>query len=283
LRTENRARLGPHDFVLAAHPGSGSSWIGTLLVELGLFYASGHEERLLDATSQRSEPWVEEGTAPAVGLVRPRLARAERARHLPSLHERDARHPSFREPVRVVLSNDSALGWKCERPVVLLVRDGRDALLSLYQHLVGFSGLQASFAEYLAGGGGAWPPPAHSWAVANLSWLDATPPERLLVLTFEGCRAEPLARFRELTSFLGTPRSDAELERAIAASSYDSMRRAEERALGPEAEAGSAPRFMRRGRIGEWREVYDAALLGRFAGLPRRALERFGYPTAEIP
>jgi hypothetical protein len=282
LRPENRAHLGPHDFVLAAHPGSGSSWIGTLLVELGLFYASGHEERLLDASSQRSEPWGDAATASAGGLERPRLARAERARHLPALYERDARHPTFRESIRVVLSNDSALGWKCERPVVLLVRDGRDALLSLHRHLVGFSGLQASFAEYMAGGGGAWPPPAHSWAVSNLSWLDATPPERLLVLTFEGCRADPLARFRELTEFLGAPRSDAELERAIAASSYDSMRRAEERALGVAAAAGDAPRFMRRGRIGEWREVYDAALLSRFAGLPRRALERFGYPAADI-
>ncbi len=281
MRRENRANLGPHDVVLFAHPGSGASWISTLLVQLGIFHASGHEERLLDTTSQRSQPWPTQAQAAQVNaLARPSLRPEQRARHLPLYAERDQVNPSYREPVRVILTNDSAFGWNCDRPVVLLVRDGRDTLLSLYHHLRGFSGLRADFEEYLAGGGGAWPLPAHSWAIANLSWLESVPSARLHVLGFEACRADPRARFGALLDFLGVARTMAELERAIEAASYDSMRRAEDRALGPQA---TGPRFMRRGLIGEWREAYDERLLARFSGLPRRALERFGYPTEGIP
>lgn len=164
---------------------------------------------------------------------------------------------------------------------MLLVRDGRDALLSLYHHLRSFSGLAASFDAFLAGNDGAWPRPAHAWAFVNMSWAASTPSERLHVLRFESARERPLEEFRALLAFLGAQRGDDELARAIEASSYASMRRAESRALG--TDGGEAPRFMRRGQVGEWRERYGPAQLEWFRGAPRVALERFGYATDGIP
>lgn len=291
MRQENRELLGPLDVVLAAHPGSGASWIGPLLVHLGVFYASGHEERLVDRTSQRTERWVEdeEHRLPGLAAATPPARAAasigieEQHRHLPALHERDRLNPTWREPWRVIKTNQSALGWTPPGKVVLLVRDGRDTLLSLYHNLRSFSGLDVALPEFLTGNGGAWLPPARSWAACVLSWPASTPPERLHVLCFETCRQRPREEFRALLAFLGIERDDAELERAIAASSYARMRQAESAAIAEHGETIGRGRILRRGEPGEWRTVFTPEMLRTFRGLPRRALERFGYPTDGIP
>lgn len=290
MRAENRALLGPADVVLAAHPGSGASWIGTLLVHLGIFYASGEDEQLEDARSQRTRAWLDAEQHRPAGEARaapdsapPRSFTAEQQQaRLPALRDRDRLNPVYREACRVIKTNQAAMGWSPPGRVLLVVRDGRDALLSLHQHLRDFSGLQADLHEYLEGGGGRWLAPPMSWAIACLSWLNALPQGRLHVLQFEACRAEPLAEFGALLAFLGIERSQAELEHAIAESSYARMRELEGAALEQHGERLGRGRIMRAGKVGGWREVYDARALASFAGLPRRALERFGYPTDGI-
>ena len=286
MREENRALLGPADVILAAHPGSGASWIATLLVHLGVFYASGHEERLLDRASQRTGGWLDDAEQrlpgqPASGA--PSVGVADRHEHLPALRRRHELEPSYREALRVVKSNDAPLAWAPDNKVLLLVRDGRDAVLSLYHYLRTFSGLDVPLLDYLTGNGGAWPLPALSWGFACQSWAGTTSAERLHVLRFESCRAEPLAEVRAMLRFLGVERDDAEIERALAASSYERMRRDESAAIERRGDAIGRGRIMRKGLVGEWREVYTDAMLRTFSGLPRRALERFGYPTDAVP
>ena len=288
MRPENRALLTATDVVLAAHPGSGASWIGTLLTELGVFYMSGHDELLVDRTSQRTGGWIEpdastNSSPSGHGIVRPTLSSSSRSRHLPALHGRDEAGRSYREPLRVVLSNQSALGGGHEGRVLLLVRDGRDAVLSLYHYLRSFSGLDVPLEAFLAGNEGAWPPPAQSWAVSNLSWAGATPTERLHVVRFEDARAQPLEVFGHMLAFLGVERDTDELERAIDAASYGSMRAREDRELAAAGEGSGTGRVMRRGQIGEWREVYTPDMLATFEGLGARALAHFGYPSAADP
>ncbi|MBI1381255.1 MAG: hypothetical protein GC161_09210 [Planctomycetaceae bacterium] len=277
MRPENRARLGANDVVLASHPGSGTHWIATLLVELGIFYASGHDELLLDRSTQRTGGWQgpsSDATPAGSGLSRPGLDPIERRRRLPQLARDGAASVSFREPLRVVLTNHSALGQAVEQPVVLLVRDGRDALLSLYHHLRSFGGLECDFGTFLEGNRGAWPPPAFSWGVSTWSWVGAIPSSRLFALRFEDARADPEGCFGRLLAFLGVERTQEELRRAIDASSYDAMRRREDEGAG-----GGTARVMRKGRVGEWRDVYDSEQLARFRGLPTRVLAHFGYPV----
>lgn len=277
MRPENRALLGPHDVVLASHPGSGTHWIATLLVELGIFYASGHDELLLDRHTQRTGGWLgpaSDGPPAGRGLSRPGLDPTERRRRLPQL-AREAPEPApFREPLRVVLTNHSALGQVIAQPVVLLVRDGRDTLLSLYHHLRSFGGLECDFGTFLEGNHGAWPPPAWSWGVSVWSWVGAIPSPRLFALRFEDARADPVGCFGRLLAFLGVERTPEEVRRAIEVSSYDAMRRREEEGAG-----GGTARVMRKGREGEWRDVYNGEQLARFRGLPTRVLAHFGYPV----
>lgn len=295
MRAENRELLGPRDVVLAAHPGSGASWIGTLLVHLGVFYASGEEELLADRESPRVRGVVEAPDRQLPGEAATGRSVGVRAQleHLPTLRDRDRDATRWRDAVRVVKTNHSAVGWtrategqpapKLPERVVLLVRDGRDAVLSLYHHQVSFSGLDAPLLVYLTGNGGAWVPPATSWAFACMSWRGVMPADRLHVSKFEACRARPLEEFRALLAFLGAPRTDAEIEAAIAASSYDAMRRQESAALEQHGAAIGSGRVMRRGMVGEWREVYTEEMLRTFRGMPRRALAELGYPVDTIP
>lgn len=295
MRPENRALLGPDDVVLAAHPGSGASWIAGLLIHLGVFYASGHEELLVDRTSQRTRRWVEDAprTLPRLGRARdgdgsgdaerPVIGIVDQQRHLPALVERDRLNPAYREPCRVIKTNQAAVGWTPPQRVLLLVRDGRDAVLSLYHNLKSFSGLDVPLLDFLSGNQRAWLAPALSWGFSCLSWLGSTPSERLHVLRFESCRERPLAEFRAMLAFLGVEREDREIERAIEQSSYAAMRRAESAAIEQHGDAIGRARILRRGQVGEWRAVYTPAMLRTFRGLPRRALARFGYPTDTIP
>lgn len=295
MRPENRALLGPDDVVLAAHPGSGASWIAGLLIHLGVFYASGHEELLLDRHGQRTRRWVEDAprALPELGPARgeersgragrPVIGIVDQQRHLPALIDRDRINPDYREPCRVIKTNQAAVGWAPPNRVLLLVRDGRDAVLSLYHNLKSFSGLDVPLFDYLSGNRRAWLLPAVSWGFSCLSWVGATPPERLHVLRFESCRERPLEEFGALLAFLGVQRTRAEIEHAIEQSSYAAMRRAESAAIEQHGATIGRARVLRRGKVGEWREVYTEEMLRTFRGLPRRALEHFGYPTDTIP
>jgi len=282
MRAENRTLLGPHDVVLATHPGSGASWIGTLLVHLGVFYVSGHNELLVDRESQRTTgEWVEDEELRFPGLAT--TGSRDQQQHLPVLEARDHLHASYREPCRVIKTNRSAVGWTPPTRVVLLVRDGRDAVLSLYHNLRSFGGLDVPLPEFLRGRDSAWPPPAMSWGFACLSWLGSIASERLHVVKFEACRERPLEEFRALLGFLGTPRTDAEIEHAMTESSYERMRRVESAEIERRGDSIGRGRVMRKGQVGEWREVYTEEMLRTFTGLPRRALAGFGYPTDTVP
>jgi len=286
MRPENRELVGIGDVILAAHPGSGASWVGTLLTHLGIFYLSGEDELLADAQSQRAGGLAEDRERALPGAEatgRPNVGVQAQLEHLPTLRDRDRDHATWREPVRVIKTNLSSLSWTPPCRVLLLVRDGRDAVLSLYHHRVNFSDLDVPLLDFLTGNDGAWLPPPMSWAMASMSWIGSTPKDQIHLLKFETCKADPLEEFRSMLTFMEIERTDAEIETAIAASSYNAMRRQESAAMEEHgAEIGSG-RIMRKGQVGEWREVYTEPMLATFKGMPRRALKQLGYPVDEIP
>jgi hypothetical protein len=285
MKPENRQHVGPRDVVLAAHPGSGTSWIGTLLVHLGVCYVSGEDELLVDRESQSTRRVTEKENRPLPGAAdgpRHHLGIHAQLDHLPALRDRDKERTPWREPLRVIKTNGSATVWTPPCRVLFLVRDGRDAVLSLYHANVNFSGLEVPLLDFLTGNGGAWVPPAVSWGFACMSWM-ATPRESLHILKFETCKERPLEEFRSMLAFLGVSRTDDEIRAAIDASSYDAMRRQESSEMQEHGERIGSGHVMRRGTVGQWREVYTDEMLGTFAGMPRRTLAMLGYSVDAIP
>jgi len=186
------------------------------------------------------------------------------------------------------------------RPVVLLVRDPRDALVSLYVHfrfrsrpqrwqrfglrddpramsLVQFLhhprlGLRSFLALY-----------------ARLAdFLDRCP--RCLLLRYEDMRCHPEHSLARLLAFLGEPVQQEAIARTLAFAAADNMRRLEAEGffrtevLRPRDPAEPRSFKTREGRIGSWQEEVPEALQAELTAMLEAQLDpRFGYGVSSRP
>lgn len=114
-----------------------------------------------------------------------------------------------------------------------------------------------------------------SWQDHASSWLDA-PGLRCHFLRYEDLLADSRRSFGSLVRFLGLPADLRRFERALRFSSFDELRRQEERS-GFVERSPNARRFFRAGRAGGWRDVYTPAQLERLIEGCRDGMRRFGY------
>lgn len=266
MNPQNLERLGPHDIILASYPGSGAAWLGCLFVKLGIFYLDGYHEVLRDERQQRSD-------------VLP-IARRDR---LPIYRDRDLAHPAYREPIRVIKTHLDAPAVAAATPcrTLLLVRDGRDAVLSYYHWLKNFADLDESLDNFLQRGTAAEPgSPARAWSDFNLAWSATRPADSLHLVRFEDLRADPARGVQSMLAAFGVERSDAEIAEAIEACSFSSMQRQEAAAVAADPQKLGPGMIMRRGEIGEWRNAIPAHLLAQVQADAAPALSAFGYETA---
>jgi Sulfotransferase domain len=263
LHHVNIGMLRGGDVLVASYPGSGAALLGNVLLELGLWYADPYTEILSpDGTA---------GPAPERAAYRRRLAATTR---------RDA---ATARPapggVRFVKTHllPRAFGRPGEYRVILLVRDPRDAIFSYYNWRLGFSeeGESRSFEEFLRDHGSSGIRPIADWTRFYTLWREyPRAPDMLDLVTFEALKSTPVAALRELMRALGIPRSRADLAAAAERSSFEAMRRHEDRAAPERASA----RIMRRGTPGEWRDWYTGGLASCFKGRQFRLLAHaLGY------
>lgn len=266
MRPENIEKLGENDIVLAGYPGSGAAWIGCLLVKLGFYYLDGYHEILQNRTSQ-------------ISTVLP----IERRDRLQTYRDRDKLHSGFKEPLRIIKTHltAEAIGANPHIKVIVLVRDGRDAILSYYHWLKSFSGLTISLDEFITHGIPKSPiQPARAWAEFNEGWLDGTPVPRVHLLRFEDMRSAPETELSELLDFMGASRPLAELQDSIHDCSFTSMQKKESEAIEKSPAQLGAGMIMRRGEIGEWRNALTAQQLALVDSECHGVLARLGYPRS---
>lgn len=259
----NKAFLSSRDVIVANYPGSGASWFSSLFIWLDLFYISGYDEQLVDTHSRVTK-----------------IVGERRRNHLDALRNRDSLCATSPDDIRVISTHETPqfFGNAIEQKVVLLVRDGRDAVVSHYHAKNVIDDLNVTLVEYLGGDGGKWPAPAYGWAFYNCAWLKHVPPTRLCLVKFEDCKREPERELSRILEFLEVSRSPATISRAIAESSYERMAGQEDAALQSLGEGYSQPRIMRGGKPGGWKNNVDCdAIAHRFHGFPRKALDLFGY------
>ena len=110
------------------------------------------------------------------------------------------------------------------------------------------------------------------------------------MVRYEDLRREPARWLGKVLAFMGTPASDQELEEAVAYASFEAMRAREaatddaaSRKLRPGAKDNPASFKTRRGKVGGYRDHFNAAELAQLDALVDKELAScFGYgPGAE--
>ncbi|MEP7350091.1 MAG: sulfotransferase domain-containing protein [Sphingorhabdus sp.] len=158
------------------------------------------------------------------------------------------------------------------RPVIFLVRDPRDVLVSAYfhetRHKHRFDGSIAEFLENDDYGLPAIIRYLNGWA-AGLANHDA------LIISYEDMSADAAAQIRRILEFMGQPVDEAALDAAIEASRFDRMRRDEQKNGIPGHEYDrddSESLRVRKGKVGGFDEYLGADDVERLMELCRTGL-----------
>jgi Sulfotransferase domain len=264
LHYANMALLGDGDIALPSIGGAGSSLLGNILLELGLNY--------VDPTK---EPLGSDGSsAPPTDRITARVRTGTRG--TPPRRDAGFRYAKTHLPAEEYAGVRFGGVW-------LLVRDPRDALFSWYQYHRSFAEVEwekvpDTFEEFLATPFFTERPPVGTWCSFNQGWLEyARSVRHSRVLRFEDLKQDAFGVMRDALTALAVDVEDRELDRAVAASTFESMRAHEDSVADPH-DAGAPVRVMRSGRVGGWTEWMNPRLQSFFDGNELSFVaRRFGY------
>lgn len=180
------------------------------------------------------------------------------------------------------------------KKVILLVRDPADTAVSTYFHWkhrmkrskqIVWGGVDddATVYEFVMQSDIGLPA-----IVRDLNnWAAALPQiERCLVLRYEDLRADPAKELEKVVAFLGQPRDTEAIAEAVRFASFENMRAMESQGTLAESSRRLLPRDAkneasfktRRGKVGGYRDYFDAAQLAEIDRLVRDELSPdFGY------
>jgi len=273
---------------LASYPKSGNTWLRVFLYHLvriqngapreegeinKLDRASAYEGRMFSLFAEFLDKRVEEASIEEVAAVRPHVQAAivKRLPHVALIKTHNCLASIAGFPLVNLAVTVGA---------IYMVRDPRDVALSLAHHLgvsvdetidimasPGFSTGNDSEGVFEVWG---------SWSEHVSSWT-GEPSDPLLVLRYEDLAADPIGKFREVTTHLRQDPPIAAIAESAELSTFDKLAEAEK--VTPFKETSErADRFFREGRAGAWRERLTAEQARRVADTHAEQMTRFGYP-----
>lgn len=182
---------------------------------------------------------------------------------------------TFKPNIIVKWTHDFPLSHDSKDKIILLVRDGRDAIYSLYKRRGGKNILFEEYLKIPCSPLGINPP--LTWALFNFLWLYKISPDSLFLIKFEDLKENPDQTVRKILEFLQIKIKPKIVEKAILASSFDKAKEAEEKYKKNHPEIAFT--VNRKGAVGEWKNVYTSKELGLFGEFPNLMLQYFGYKT----
>ncbi len=268
---------------IASYPKSGNTWVrafianyldgGTTPVDINTL----HERSVAEARAERYRPYVAGGDTTRAGIADLCAIRS-------MVHADIARQA----PGTVFVKTHNFMGAYQDFPLhnmavtsgaVYVVRNPMDVAVSLANYFAFTIDQAIDFmAEEMTGTRSEAenvPQVINSWSVHVASWTGQDNPA-VLVLRYEDLLDKPLKFFRKLVAFLGQPRDDARLRRAVACSSFGSLQ-SQERAGGFVERHEDARRFFRAGRKNQWRDALDAGQVRRIVADHGQQMARFRY------
>ena len=118
-----------------------------------------------------------------------------------------------------------------------------------------------------------------SWTDHVTSWADAEGLTRL-VLRYEDLHRQPVKTFGKLVKFLGLPKNQERLERAIRFSSFKELANQESQ-TGFIEKSKKSEKFFRKGKIGGWRDELNDNQVAQIIDDHRDVMKRFDYLTRD--
>jgi hypothetical protein len=265
---------------IASYPKSGNTWMRLFLMELLHPGAASNPSRVQSFAPNENaaafyQPFLSGPTqlASTADLARIRLqaqalAASRQRFNLLKTHNLRGMHlgiPTLdatltaaaiymvRHPLDVVISYAAFRNWTLDAAIDRLLEPGR--ILP-----------RAPGGSYMIAG---------SWAENVSSWR-AAPGEPVLTLRYEDCVADPRQSFGQLATFLHLPATPADIDLAIANTSFEALSAAEGKAGFSERPAGT-DRFFRNGKSGVWRDQLNKEQIKRVLAACGAEMERLGY------
>lgn len=118
-----------------------------------------------------------------------------------------------------------------------------------------------------------------NWSGHVTSWLDA-PNLNVHVVRYEDMKLRPDETFTAAARFVGLPDAPERIRKAIAFSSFDELKKQEERD-GFSERMPKAQSFFRKGEAGGWRESLSASQVRRITRVHGPVMRRLGYLGAD--
>lgn len=165
------------------------------------------------------------------------------------------------------------------RSAIVVVRNPLDVVISFASHYG--TSLDAAINimgadDYINPGRGSYTAQFFgSWSQNIKSW-SAPLPCAVLRLRYEDMLEDAARELRRVVEHVGLPFEQARLERAVAHSGFDTLRRLEE-ATGFIENSANQPSFFRVGRRDQWREVLTPAQVGAVRERHGEVMEQLGY------
>jgi len=197
--------------------------------------------------------------------------------HCPVLHEKEKFF--FNERVEIVWEHRLDFIKRGRVPTILFVRDPRDAVYSLYKRNYE---KDISFIRYLIKPD-EWPdhfpgmfqlPPIETYNFFCSFWIAMSDDMPIKIVRFEDVKCHPRKVIKEVLDFLNITRDDDQIDKAIASSGFENAMHA---MLKMEKDTGAVFKTARKGKVNEWKNVYNWLMRLLIRDSTKRMLSEFNY------
>jgi Sulfotransferase domain len=159
------------------------------------------------------------------------------------------------------------------RRVIYLVRDGRDAMVSYFHHLAAL-GPSPDCLKLVATGDGLFPCRWHEHVEA---WLENPYGAEMITVSYEMLSRDRITELGRICAFAGLERGQGTLSFVAQNCTFETMREKERKFGWANPDWPKAKAFVRRGKVGSYKDEMPPEILEAFLQISTPALKRMGY------